>query len=126
MSRVARGKVDEVRRRAALLVLGGGALHAQRLADLMATARPIGEVPAFENDYVRVSYALLEYPPAERRVAESRPVVLYLRVKAEGRLVNTRLLDPPRASRPLWQPGVVPRGVHIEVLKWPPAPPAPR
>jgi len=24
----------------------------------------------------------------------------------------------------LWQPGVVPRGVHIEVLKWPPAPPA--
>lgn len=108
----------------AVLTLAGGALGAERLADLMNATRIVAEIPAFENDYVRVSYALLEYPPAERRVAESRPVVLYVRVKAEGRLVNTRLLDPPRASRPLWRPGVVPRGVHIEVLKWPPAPPA--
>ena len=65
---------------------------------------------------------ILEYPAAERRVAEARPVVVYIHVAPEPGVVNTRLLDPPRGARPSWRPGVVPCGVHIEVLKPPPAP----
>ena len=47
-----------------------GAPMARQLADLTAAAKVVGEVPALENDYVRVNYVLLEYPAAERRVAE--------------------------------------------------------
>ena len=101
-----------------------GAPTAQELADLMAAAKAVGEVPAWENTYVRVHYAVLEYPAVERRAAESRPVVLYVRVAPEPPVVDTRLLDAPQRARPSWRPGVVPRGVRIEVLTLPPAPSA--
>jgi hypothetical protein len=104
--------------------LASGPPTAQQLADLMAVAKAVGEVPAWENAYVRVHYAVLEYPAVERRVAESRPVVLYVRVAPEPQVVNTRLLDAPQGARPSWRPGVVPRGVRIEVLTLPPAPSA--
>ena len=108
---------------AGLLLFVSGALAAQDLADLMANAKFVEDVPAFENDYVRVHYSMLEYPAAERRVAEGRPVVLYIHVAPAPGFVNTRLLVPPPRGRPLWQPGVVPRGVRIEMLKQTPPPP---
>jgi hypothetical protein len=101
--------------------LWSGAPTAQQLADLMAAAKAVGEVPVWENTYVRVHSAVLEYPAAERRVAESRPVVLYVRVASEPGVVDTRLLDAPPNVGPSWRPGVVPRGVRIEVLTLPPA-----
>ena len=96
---------------------------AQPLPELMREARPLGDVPAFENDYVRVYYGLVEYPAAERDTAEHRPVVLSVRVSPHPGIVNTRLLLPPRGARPLWRPGVMPRTVHIEVRSPPPPPP---
>jgi len=106
-----------------LMVVATGTPAAQRLAELMAVAKTVGDVPAFANDYVRVRYAVLEYPKAERRVAEARPVVVYIHVAPKPGVVNTRLLDPPDGARSPWRPGVVPRGVNIEVLKPPPPPP---
>ena len=96
----------------------------QPLADLMAEATPLGNVPAFANDYVSVHYTLLAYPEADRRTAEARPVVLYVRVAPRPGIVNAGLLEPPRGARPSWRPGVVARAVQIEVLAPPPAPPA--
>lgn len=104
------------------LLLAAGTTTAEQLADLMAAARVVGEIPAWENKYVRVYYATLEYPAAERRAAEARPVALYVRVQPEPGVVDTRLLDTPRGARPSWRPGVLPRGVRIEVLALPPAP----
>src|SRR4249920_2725391 len=106
------------------LVLIGitGGTPADPLADLIAVAKPVGEVPAFANEYVRISYAWFEYPPADRRVSESRPLVLYIRVAPEAGLVNTRLLDPPSKGRPSWRLGAVPRAIHVELLKPPPRP----
>ncbi len=101
-----------------------GTPTAQRLAELMAAAKVVADVPAFENEHVRVHYAALEYPAAERRVAESRPVVLYVRIFSRPHVVDTRMLEAPEGVRPSWRPGVVPRGVHIELLTPPPAPPA--
>jgi hypothetical protein len=108
----------------ALWMIASGTPAAQGLADLVASAKVVGEVFALVNDYVRVRYVVLEYPPAEPRVAESRPIVLYVRVEPEPGIVNARPLYPPPGARPSWRPGVVPRGVRIEVLKPPPAPPA--
>jgi hypothetical protein len=99
-----------------------GAPTAQQLADLMAAAKTVGEVPVWENSFVRVHYAQLEYPAADRRIAESRPIVLYVRVAPEPGIVDTRLLDAPPKVGPSWRQGVVPRGVRIEVLTLPPAP----
>ena len=48
---------------AGLLLLVSGTLAAQDLADMMAVAKFVEDVPAFENDYVRVHYSMLEYPP---------------------------------------------------------------
>jgi hypothetical protein len=101
--------------------LGSGAPTAQSVADLMAAAKTVGERPVWENSYVRVHSAVLEYPVAERRVAESRPVVLYVRVAPEPGVVDTRLLDAPPTVGRSWRSGVVPRGVRIEVLTLPPA-----
>ncbi len=97
---------------------------AQQLADLMAAAKTVGEVPVWENEYVRVHNVALEYPPAERRIAESRPIVLYVRVAAEGNAVGIRLLEAPEKIAASWRPGVVPRGVRVELRAPPPAPPA--
>jgi len=110
---------------AALALVGAGGLPAaQEPADLLAAARVVGEAAAWENEYVRVWYQLLEYPAAERRVAESRPVVLYVRVTSETDVAGTHLLQAPRGVRSLWRPGVVPCGVRVEMLARPPAPPA--
>jgi hypothetical protein len=73
---------------------------------------------------VRVHYLLFEYAEAQPRTAAARPVVLYVRVGPRPGIVNTGPLDPPRGARPSWCPGAVPRGVHIESLAPPPAPPA--
>jgi len=108
---------------AGLLLFISGTPAAQELADMTAVAKFVGDVPAFENDYVRVHYSMLEYPAAERRVAEGRPVVLYIHVAPAPGFANMSLLLPPPGARPLWQPGVVPRGVRIEMLKPPPSPP---
>lgn len=93
----------------------------QDLADLRASAKTIGEVLAFENTYVRVRYAVLEYPPAERSVAESRPVVLYVQIIPGSAPAHLQLLDLPKGARPSRQSGAAARGVVIEVLKQPPA-----
>jgi hypothetical protein len=108
---------------AGLLLFLSRAPAAQDLADMMAVATFVGDVPAFENEYVRVRYSMLEYRAAERRVAEGRPVVLYIHVAPTPGFVNTSLLVPPPGARPSWHPGVVPRGVRIEMLKSPPSPP---
>jgi len=105
----------------ALWLVAGGTAAGQNLPELMASAKPAGEILAFENDYVRVRYALLEYPAAERAVAESRPVVLFVRVIPESGPGYTHLLDAPRGARPSRQTGAAPRGVIIQVLKQPPA-----
>lgn len=97
---------------------------AQDVVGLLADARFVEDIPAFENEYVRVHYSMLEYPAAERRVAEGRPVVLYIDVAPAPGVVNRNLLVPPPRGRPLWQPGMVPLGVRIELLKSPPRPPA--
>ena len=81
--------------------------------------RPAGEVLAFENDYVQVGLVALEYPAAERRIAEARPVVLYIRLTPSPGVLNTKLLEPPRGAAPSWRPGVVARAVHIELLRSP-------
>ena len=109
---------------AALAVLAfaaGATLRGQGLADLMAAAKIAGEVLAFENDYVRVRYAALEYPAAEPRVAGSRPVVLFVRVIPESGSATTQLLDAPRGARPSRRTASVGRGIIIEVLRQPPA-----
>ena len=97
-----------------------GAPQAGRAADLMAAAKPAGEAIALENDFVRVWRHALEYPAAARAVAESRPVVLYVKVKAEPGPESTTLLDLPRGGRLSWRTGAVPLGVRVEVLKTPP------
>ena len=105
----------------ALGVLAAGAPAAQSLADLMASAKPAGEVLAFANNYVRVRYAVLEYPAAEPRVAASRPAVLFVRITPESGAATTRLLDAPRGARAPRQAVSVGRGVIVEILKQPPA-----
>ena len=104
------------------LLCAGSVPATQELAGLMAAAKVVGEVAAWENKYVRIWYEMLEYPAAERRVAESRPVVLYVRVVRETGVPETRLLPAPSGARSLWRPGVVPCGVRIEMLARPPAP----
>lgn len=99
-----------------------GTAAGQRPADLPLPATHVGEVFAFANDYVRVRYTLLEYPPAERRIAESRPIVVYVSVEPESGGTRTRLLELPPVGRKSWRTGVVPQGVHIEVVKLPPRP----
>ena len=106
---------------ALLTFAAGAAPQGQGAADLMAAAKPAGEALALENEYVRVRHQLLEYPAAERTAAESRPVVLYVKVKADSGPENTTLLDAPRGGRLSWRSGAVPRGVFIEILKRPPA-----
>jgi hypothetical protein len=109
---------------AALAVLAFAAAatpQGQGSADLMAAAKPAGEVLAFENNYVRVRYAALEYPAAEPRVAQSRPVVLFVRVIPESGSATTQRLDAPRGARPSRQTGSVGRGIIIEILTQPPA-----
>ena len=105
-----------------LLLAGSVVPAAQPLVDLLTVAQSVGEVPAFDNEFVRVSYVILEYPAAERRVAEARPAVLYIRVAPQPGILNTRWLTPPRGARSPWRPGAVPRGVHIDLLKSPPPP----
>ncbi len=99
-----------------------GVLAAESLAALMAAARRSEGRVILENEYVRVHSTLLEYPPAPRRIADDRPVVLYVRLGADQGASKTRLLDPPRGARMSWRPGIVPLGIRIELLKAPPRP----
>jgi hypothetical protein len=93
--------------------------QAERLAGLLAASKPTGEALAFENEYVRVRHQVLEYPAAERALAEARPVVLYVRLKSESNPESTTLLDAPRGGRLSWRSGAVPRGVLVEILNVP-------
>jgi hypothetical protein len=104
-----------------LIGIASGA-PADSLGNLIAVAKPAGETLALANEYVRVTYAWFEYPPAEGHIADARPLVLYIRVAPRPGLVNARLLEPPPKGRPSWRLGAVPRAIHIEVLKPPPRP----
>ena len=99
----------------------GAAPQGQGLADLLASAKTAGEVLAFENDWVRVRYAALEYPAAEPAAEALRPSVLFVRVVPESGSGIMQLLDLPPRARPSRGTGTVPRGVIIEILKRPPA-----
>jgi hypothetical protein len=112
-------------RLALLLLSAADAASAQRVADLVAAATPLGEWPAFGNAYVNVHYELFAYPPPEPKGDDPRPVVLYVEVAPGPGLANTRLLVPPPGARPVWRPAVVPRAVHIELVAPPPTPPDP-
>jgi hypothetical protein len=104
----------------ALLTIVGAASAAESLTELMAAVRRSDGRVVWENDYVRVHNTILEYPPAPQRVAEERPVVLYLRLWAYQASAKTRLLESPRGARMSWRPGIVPLGIWIELLKPPP------
>jgi hypothetical protein len=96
---------------------------AQASPDLTGTATHLGDAPGFENDYVRVHYALYDYLATDRRPPATRPVVLFIAVGPTPGVVTIGPLPPPKA-RPSWRPGVVARGISIEVLARPPKPPA--
>lgn len=100
--------------------LAVAAMAAETLADLMTAAKRTGGFVLFENDYVRVHTTILEYPPAPRRVAEERPVVLYVRLGSDAGTSTTRVLEPPRGGRLSWRPGVLPVAIWFELLKPPP------
>ena len=100
--------------------LAGAAVAAESLTELLATSKRSDGRVIFENDYVRVHNTVLEYPSAPRRVADERPVVLYVRLGADRGFAKTRLLEAPRGARMPWRPGVVPLGIWIELLKPPP------
>jgi hypothetical protein len=104
-----------------MTALAVAAIAAESLTELMAASKRMAGRVIYENDFVRVHNTILEYPPAPRRVAEDRPVVLYLRLGSDQGFAKTRLLEPPRGARPSWHPGIVPLGIWIELLK-----PAPR
>ena len=106
---------------AVLAMAAGGAPQGWSPADPMAGAKVVGEVLAFENEYVRVRYALLEFPASARGVAEMRPAVLYIRVTPESAAEQTCLLEAQRERRSPRQTGTASRGVIINVLKRPPA-----
>jgi hypothetical protein len=94
----------------------------ETLDSLLRQATVAGQVPGFENEYVRVTYTLLEYGTGPERAAPGRPVLLYVRVQPSPGRLNARPLLPPRGAAPVWRPGVVPRAVEIE-LRAPPPPP---
>jgi len=93
------------------------------LSALLEQATVAGQVPGFENEYVRVTYTLLEYAATRDRSASARPVLLYVRLQPSPGRLNTRPLLPPRGSAPIWRPGVMPRAVEIDLLAPPPLPP---
>ena len=93
------------------------------LKTLLEQASVAGQVPGFENEYVRVTYTLLEYAATRDRSGSARPVLLYVRLQPSPGRLNTRPLLPPRGSAPIWRPGVVPRAVEIDLLAPPPPPP---
>jgi hypothetical protein len=96
----------------------------QGLADWLAAARPTGTVPAFENRWVRVHYALLDFPEPPSPPPATPPVVLFVRVRPGPEIVNDRLLLGPRRAQPGLGPPPPSRGVEIELLAPVPPPPS--
>jgi hypothetical protein len=94
---------------AAVVVAGIATPLAQSRTD---PASPAGSVVAFENDFVRVHYALYE-PPPRRRSAPDPPVVVYVHV-GQGTGIRLDVPAPAKQERPSWRPGVLARGIHIE------------
>jgi hypothetical protein len=85
------------------------------------SANPVGSVVAIENDFVRVHYALYE-PPPRRRSAPDPPVVVYVRVEqGAGTGISLEVPVPSKRERPSWRPGVLARGIQIELRR--PVPP---
>jgi hypothetical protein len=105
----------------ALWLMAGGAAQGWSPADLMASAKAAGEVLAFENEYVRVRYALLEVPASVRSSDTPLPAVLYIRVTPASGAGHTHVLEALRERRPARQPATTSRGVIIDVLQRPPA-----
>jgi hypothetical protein len=103
-----------------LWLAGGPVSQSERLADLLAASTPAGTALLIETDVVRVHVEALTYPRAERDVAESRPVVLYVKVKSASQAESMTFLDAPPGGRLSWRAGALPRGMRIEVLKAPP------
>ena len=106
---------------ALLLVVVGATLQGQGRADVTAGAKALGEVLAFENEYVRVRYALLEFPASGRAAAEPRPVVLFIRVHEASGVEHTQMIEAPQNRRLPRRTGSVSRGVITEILKRPQA-----
>ena len=104
-----------------LWLVAGGMPQAQGLVDVTAGAKALGDVLAFENEYVRVRYALFEFPAPPRATADVRPVVLFIRVHEESGPEHTRMLEVPQDGRLPRRTGSVSRGVITEILKRPPA-----
>ena len=78
----------------------------------------LGAVPAFENDYVRVSYVLYTAEPGRGPSVPDPVLVLYVSVdRAAGSRIRLELSGPSKAARPSWRPGVLARGIHIELLR---------
>jgi len=102
-----------------LSLIGGAVPQGERPADLLAASTPAGTALLMETDVVRVHVEALTYPRAERTVAESRPVVLYVKIKSASQAESMALLDAPPGGRLSWRAGAVPRGLRIEVLKAP-------
>jgi hypothetical protein len=104
---------------AAILVLQISPPTAPRSSD---PAGPLGVVAAFENDYVRAHYVLFEPAPRRRKSDPDPPLVLYVSVdRPPGIGRRLEVPGPSKDARPSWRPGVMARGIHLELLK--PVPP---
>jgi hypothetical protein len=105
----------------AFLLGHAGGLLAQGHAN---TSGPLGEVPGFENEYVRVHYVLYEPALRKGRFPEDAPIVIYIAVRhGDGSGLRLQVPPPPARARQSWRPGVMARGIHVEVLQ-PPLPPS--
>jgi hypothetical protein len=105
----------------ALWLAAVGAAQGWNPSDLLAAAKSVGEVAVFENDYVRVRCAVMEFPASVRSADKPLPAVLYIRVVPESGPEHTRALDAPRGARQSRQSSATSCGVIIEILKRPPA-----
>ena len=79
-----------------------------------------GVVPGFENEYVRVHYRLSEPAPRNGRSPAEPPIVVYLEVRrGAGSASRLQVPSPSANARPSWRPGVLARGILVELLRQP-------
>ena len=77
-------------------------------------------VPGFENEHVRVHYMLSEPVARNDRSPVEPPIVIYLEVsRGSGPATRLQVPHPSISARPSWRPGVLARGIHVEVLRQP-------
>jgi hypothetical protein len=110
-----------------VLLAAGRAVAAPDSVQPAPAGTPPTRVVAFVNEWVRVDYELWGDADAASDTAGEGPVAVQIEAElpAEGpggRHCH-RLLDAPRGARPSWRPGVVPRGIRVEMGARPPRPP---